>query len=210
MARPERPVLVIVAGPNGAGKTTIAHLGPGGILREFFGNQPVLRLNADDLARRLEAAGARPSDETNLFAARETDAALARAIDERRSVVVETVLSSDKYRPLLNAARAASFIVVLVYVCLRSPTLSRQRVRQRVAKGGHGVPDDRIAPRWARSLDNLEWFGLRADAVFVYDNSGRTPVTLFSRSEHGVEAPGLADRKLPRALAARLRALQGG
>lgn len=205
MAKESAPAWIIVAGPNGAGKTTIAQPGAGGILRDFDPDGAILRLNADERARELEAAGAPPSDATNLRAAKDIDAALARAIDAGRSVAVETVLSSNKYRPLVRRARAAGFTIVLVYVCLRSPELSARRVRRRVKRGGHDVPPDRIARRWAASLENLEWFGLRADSVFVFDNSGRVPKSCsaghrMAPARHSA-AKRRCRRRLPRACA---------
>jgi predicted ABC-type ATPase len=164
------PLLVIVAGPNGAGKTTIAAPGPGGLL-EIFGLDAAERLNADEEALRLIADGAPPGPDTQLAAARAIDARLAAAIEARRSVLVETVLSSDKYRPLTDRARAQGYRTALVYVALQHYLLSARRVKLRVAAGGHDVPADRLAPRWKRSLENLVWFGARADAVYVLDNS---------------------------------------
>lgn len=203
------PVWIIVAGPNGAGKTTVAGDGPGGILREFDPDGAILRLNADERARAFESEGAAPSDATNLRAAQAVDNDLCDAIDAGRSVAVETVLSSDKYRPLVARAKARGFTIVLVYIVLRTPQLSALRVARRVARGGHDVPADRIERRWRASLANLEWFGLRADHVYVLDNSGRAPALLFSRTAHGIETPGL-DRALPAPIAARLRALRDG
>ena len=183
MAANTRPLLVFVAGPNGAGKTTIATPGPGGLLHTF-GLDPSLRLNADEETRRLIAFGAPDAPATNLEAARRTDEALANAIDAGRSVLVETVLSSDKYRPLLERARERGFDIALVYVCLRRPDISAGRIRQRVREGGHDVPADRLEPRWRKSLLNLVWFGARADAVYILDNSGGGdgPILLTSLS----------------------------
>ena len=209
MAQDGGPAWIIVAGPNGAGKTTIAHLGPGGILRTFLSGNDVRRLNADDRARALEAEGQPRSAATNLIAAQQIDAELEAALTERRSVVVETVLSSNKYRRLVRRARAGDFNIVLVYVCLRSPALAKRRVALRVKSGGHNVPADRIERRWSSSLENLEWFGVRADAVYVFDNSNEDggPVLLFSRIGKERHAPGLDDETLPAPIARRLRAI---
>src|SRR3954453_19934714 len=60
------------------------------------------------------------------------------------SFIVETVLSSDKYRQRVLNARAIGFSVTMVYVTLRSPELAVKRVKQRFENGGHGVPEDKI------------------------------------------------------------------
>lgn len=208
---------MIVAGPNGAGKTTIAAPGSGGLLA-LFGLDATERLNADDETARLITAGAPATPETNLDAARRIDARLAEAIAQGRSVLVETVLSSDKYRPLLDAARAKGFRTVLVYVALQHALVSAQRVKRRVAEGGHDVPADRLGPRFRRSLDNLVWFGARADAVYVLDNSagGSGPALLVAITpeeafaDHGFIAvlPGKLGKSIAAMLAER-KALAG-
>ncbi len=209
MAQDGGPAWIIVAGPNGAGKTTVAHTGPGGILSTFLQNQAPYRLNADERARTLEAAGAPHSPATSLLAAQQIDEELETALRTGRSVVVETVLSSNKYRRLIRLSRARGFSVLLVYVCLRSPGLSRRRVALRVKAGGHDVPADRLAPRWLASLDNLAWFGARADAVYVFDNSevDGGPRLLYARTPTLRQAPGLDDDTLPHPIARALRAL---
>jgi predicted ABC-type ATPase len=50
-----------------------------------------------------------------------------------------------------------------------------ERVRLRVRKGGHDVPDDKIKSRRAKSLEQLGWFFEQADYALVYDNSSAEP-----------------------------------
>ena len=59
----------------------------------------------------------------------------------------ETVLSSDKLRPRIDAARQARFAVILIFVTVRDSRLNIARVAQRRALGGHGVPGERIVAR---------------------------------------------------------------
>jgi predicted ABC-type ATPase len=44
-------------------------------------------------------------------------------------------------------------------------------VRYRTQIGGHGVPEEKIAARYSRSLKNFDWFAERSDIVFLIDNS---------------------------------------
>ncbi|NOS70193.1 MAG: hypothetical protein HOP33_09710 [Verrucomicrobia bacterium] len=91
------------------------------------------------------------------------------------AVAVETVLSTDKYRPVVEQLRRDGGMFNLIYVGLNSPELSRQRVAARVAKGGHPVPEEKLAGRWQRSLEHLPWFASRADHFFIFDNSDSNP-----------------------------------
>ncbi len=98
---------------------------------------------------------------------------------------VETVLSTAKYRRLVSLAKTLRFEIRLTYVILDSPLRSIERVRLRVAKGGHDVPDDRVVSRYARSLEQMPWFLDQADRASIYDNSGASPREI-SRKEGGV------------------------
>jgi predicted ABC-type ATPase len=46
------------------------------------------------------------------------------------------------------------------------------RVRLRVAQGGHDVPEDKIVSRYSRSLDLLLPAIRETDRAYVFDNSG--------------------------------------
>jgi predicted ABC-type ATPase len=50
-----------------------------------------------------------------------------------------------------------------------------ERVRLRVAQGGHAVDEERIRARRERSFRQLPWFLDQADRVLIFDNSGSTP-----------------------------------
>src|SRR3954470_12324159 len=164
------PILVIVAGPNGSGKTTFVRTGAlAGTL-----NVPAVSINADDLAREM-ASGGQPTDEQSLRAARISDARLDAELAAGRSVVVETVLSSDKFKPRITAARAAGYAVILIYVSVRRAELNVERVATRWRLGGHAVPLDRILARRMRSHAMFSWFARRADEVYVFDNSTAVP-----------------------------------
>jgi predicted ABC-type ATPase len=54
---------------------------------------------------------------------------------------------------------------------LRSPELHIQRVRARVAKGGHDIPEQKIRERYDQSRRNLIWLLPLLAALRLYDNS---------------------------------------
>ncbi len=172
MAAPE---FWIVAGPNGAGKTTCVQKEP--IARILPG---VTFLNPDDRTlSKLHHLGYRgfrdapPEIQHRLFieSANEVQRDLEFRIEAGSPVGVETVLSSEKYCPIVERVRAARGFVGLIYVALSSPQLAVDRVAERVRKGGHGVPPSKIESRWFRSLTNLKWFARHATAFWVFDNS---------------------------------------
>ena len=169
------PEFWLVAGPNGAGKTTCVQKEP---ICQLL--PAVTFFNPDDRTlEKLHALGYQgfadaPRDvqaRTFIEAADEVLEELEKAIEQNGPVGVETVLSSEKYRPLVESVVARQGFVGLIYIALSSPSIAAQRVKARVEHGGHDVPADRIEQRWKRSLQNLGWFASKATAFWVIDNS---------------------------------------
>jgi predicted ABC-type ATPase len=169
------PELWLVAGPNGAGKTTLVQQEP---LRDLL---PHVRfVNADDqtLERLRDRGFAEFADappdvqrETFIASAEAVLRELEQAIAEGEAIGVESVLSTGKYEPLVDEVLRRGGTFHFVYVALDSPDRAVRRVASRVGEGGHGVPADRIAARWHRSLEHLPRFARRATWFWIYDNS---------------------------------------
>ena len=89
----------------------------------------------------------------------------------RQSFLVETTLSGNTYLKMMARAKAAGYLVVLLYVGTEDVEINLQRVRQRVRKGGHDVPEEDQRRRYPRSLANLERALKLADEAILFDNS---------------------------------------
>jgi predicted ABC-type ATPase len=162
-----RPRLWIVAGPNGSGKSTVYGRND---LVGFDGS--VWIINPDLLTVRLQETESLPLLDANLSAVQRIEAWLDASIRVHQTIGVETVLSSSKYRRLIEMARSHDFEVHLIYVFVDSVEEQLNRIRHRVAKGGHDVPADKVRLRRTRSFEQLEWFFYQSDRAWVYDNSG--------------------------------------
>jgi predicted ABC-type ATPase len=90
------------------------------------------------------------------------------------------------------AAKKRKFTIRLIYVLLNSPQLNIERVRLRVAKGGHDVPTEKILERRERSLSQLPWFLTQADHAWLFDNSGAKPQLIGTKSEGKIELTSAA------------------
>lgn len=165
------PSFWIVAGPNGSGKSSLLSENTD---IESFGRS-VWIMNPDNLALRIRDVEGIDLAAANLEAVKRIEAWLDISIRAYQSVGVETVLSTDKYRRLVIAAKARRFDVRLIYVLLDSPERNVERVRLRVAKGGHDVPESKVRDRRVRSLKQLPWFLDKADDAWIFDNSGASP-----------------------------------
>ncbi|HLW93231.1 MAG TPA: hypothetical protein VKS78_18260 [Roseiarcus sp.] len=87
---------------------------------------------------------------------------------------------------------------------LRTADQNVERVKTRVAKGGHDVPEDKIRERRERSFQQLPWFLDQADLALIYDNSAASPI-LIGRKRHGVIR---LDPKAPDEIKAAVRTLE--
>lgn len=167
------PTCWIIAGPNGAGKTTFA-------LEYLPRVAGVARfINAD-----LIAAGLSPlAPERELLAAgrifrREIDACIAA----RESFAFETTLAGRGYVLFVDRLRSDGWRVELIYLALPSVEMSRLRVAERVAHGGHGIPLADIERRFPRSLHHLlADFCHRVDRCTCFMNDGEQPVLVFEQ-----------------------------
>lgn len=171
---------MIIGGPNGSGKssayenTDIEALG-----------RSVWIINPDLLTRRIQDIEKLELGPANLEAVERIEVWLYASVRTHQTVGVETVLSTDKYRNLVDLAIQLGFHVHFVYVILDSPERNVRRVRLRVQKGGHDVPDAKVRERYDRSLQQLPWFLERADQAWVFDNSGSKP-RLMVKKERGI------------------------
>lgn len=132
------PEAVIIAGCNGAGKTTFARqlvptLYPG-----------ITFLNVDEISRE-SLPPLHP-----VRAGREFLRRLGAAVSRNDSFVLETTLSSRFYERQIRSWKAKNYRVVLHFIELPSPDMAVRRVAERVAAGGHDVPEADIQRRFVR------------------------------------------------------------
>jgi len=184
--------LFIIAGPNGVGKTTFA--------REFLPNYADCRnfVNAD-----LIAQGMAPfSPETAAFRAGKMMLIEIQSFADRRlPFAFETTLSGRSCMGLLRRLRAQGYKVHLFFLWVESVDLALSRVRERVVRGGHNVPEAVVRRRFDRSIRNfLVHYRRLADFWTLFDNSGATPrVVAFEKNEE----VRIIDKSLYSALAKR-------
>lgn len=104
-------------------------------------------INPDELSKRIERREQLPQQDANLEAVKRIEHWLYASVHAHQTVGVETVLSTDKYRRLVLEAKRRGFVVCMIFVFLSDAQLNVERVRIRVLKGGHDVPEDRIRSR---------------------------------------------------------------
>jgi predicted ABC-type ATPase len=128
--------------------------------------------NPDEAASRIRSVNPRLSAaEANSEAWKQGKRLLQRAITERLNFAFETTLGGNTIPALLSSALSAGLHVRIWYVGLSSIELHIARVRARVEKGGHAIPEQKIRDRYDRSRFNLIRLMPRLTELIVYDNS---------------------------------------
>ena len=141
-----RPVLYVLAGVNGAGKSSV---GGHGLTRAGLA-----WFNPDAFAHAwMAATGCAPAD-ANATAWTEGMRRLDAAIAQGQSFAFETTLGGRSVPARIRHASRTH--EVLVWFCgLATPEQHLERVRQRVAAGGHDIPEAKVRERWHSAIANL-------------------------------------------------------
>jgi predicted ABC-type ATPase len=185
------PDLFIIAGPNGAGKTTY--------VKRFLPQEMRCRefVNAD-----LIAAGLSPfaPDRVAFEAGRIMLRRLRELFERRESFSFETTLTGFGYTHLLREMKTAGYRIRLDFLWIPDLAITRARVKQRVKKGGHDIPDEVQQRRFGKGLRLLlEHYRPLLDYWRLYDNTGSQP-RLVVEEENGwlriAAAPKLAQIEL--------------
>lgn len=188
------PQFWIAAGPNGAGKSTL-------VSRRLVDRLTVI--DPDRIAAGLPRLADGRLDEVE--AGRRAVALRTRCLDERLSFLIETTMSGAGPLRVMERARAAGFKVTLVYVGVDDVELSRSRVGDRVAAGGHDIPVAAILRRYPDTMGKLATALEMVDRAYVIDNSERHRRLLLNREGDRVtyvaaDLPAWALQAIPEAM----------
>jgi len=93
-------------------------------------------------------------------------------VDQGVDFSFETVMSHQSKVNFLTYCKSYGYITYLYYVATDGVEINIQRVANRVAKGGHNVPEVKIRDRYEKSLALLYSALKEADRAFLLDNSG--------------------------------------
>ncbi len=159
-----KSVLIVIAGPNGSGRTTITSK----ILRHEWMEDAVY-VNPDQVAQ--ERFGDWNSKEAVIQAVQYCEKQREDCLLAGKSLIFETVLSSDGKVDFIRRAREAGFFIRIFFVATSHPSINASRIAQRVMEGGHDVPITKVISRYSKSILNCKRCVSLADRVYVYDNS---------------------------------------
>lgn len=161
------PNLFIISGCNGAGKTTASFT----ILPELL--QVREFVNADEIARGLSPF---QPEKVSIEAGKIMLRRLQELLFQKVDFAFETTLSTRSFVEFIKQAKETGYTINLIYYWLDSSELAIERVRIRVAEGGHHIPTDTIIRRYYAGLKNfINLYKDKVDYWMLIDNSKTEP-----------------------------------
>ena len=140
-------------------------------------------VNSDEIAMRLspgkpEAAAIRAS---RIMLER-----MNELLDRRADFGVETTLATRSLLQVIEDAKNLGYVIILIYFWLNSPDMAVERVKKRVASGGHNVSEPTIRRRYIQGQINLmvRYIPI-VDSWMIFDNSS-TPASMIAEGGVGM------------------------
>jgi predicted ABC-type ATPase len=166
-------ILYVVAGCNGAGKTTASF----NILPQILECREYV--NADEIARGISPFN---QEGVSIEAGRIMLSRINELIDMEVNFAFETTLASKNFKNTIQLAKDKGYLVTLIFFWLRNENLAIKRVQNRVAEGGHFIPEDVIKRRYLSGIKNLfNLYWELPDIILVYDNTDILPEVIVSK-----------------------------
>jgi len=153
--------LRLVAGPNGSGKSTFTDK----ILKNHV-NLGVY-INPDDIAKTLAGDELSRAKEAQQAAVQLREQLLL----EGKTMTYESVMSHYSHLEFLQRAKKNGYRTYLYFIGVEDPEISKVRVKNREKIGGHGVPEEKITPRYKRTMAQLFEACKQVNRAYIFDNS---------------------------------------
>ena len=179
------PNLYIISGCNGSGKTTASYT----VLPEMLGCTQFV--NSDEFAKSFSPFN--PAD-ASISAGRFMLLKIRYLLGRKEDYSIETTLATRSLMRTIEEAKENGYSVTLLYFWINSPDLAVKRVKDRVAAGGHSIPEHVIRRRYDMGLRYFfnDYMPV-SDRWILVDNS-QVPFTLIAegdRSQTTIQDPEL-------------------
>lgn len=149
-------VFTIIGGVNGVGKSSLS-----GVLSSENTELGII-VDADKFT--AKCGGDR------IKGGKAAIATINDCLDRQINFTQETTLSGVKTLKTIKRARDLNYYIRLYYVGISSANESIKRIRNRVDKGGHNIPDDDVKRRYLKRFDDLAKVLPYCNEVRFYDN----------------------------------------
>ena len=168
--------IYIIAGSNGAGKTTFAKK----FLPEYAKCPNFV--NADLIAQGLSPF---EPEKAAIKAGKLVLQQIHEFAESGKDFAFETTLSGKSYANLFGDLKRKGYALHLFFLWIPNTELAIDRIKGRVAEGGHNIPNEDVNRRFARSLSNF--FNLYKSFLtswMLFNNAGVKP-ELIAKGKNG-------------------------
>lgn len=154
------PLAVFLVGTNGSGKSS---------LRNYL-NLSDIQTNIDpDVLNRVYRN--KYPDNYQIEAGKQALKMYDDALKNGLNICLESTLAERGTMQRVIAAKDAGYFTLAYYIGLNSVELNLERIAQRVARGGHDIPENIVRRRFHESADNLVLVKDYLDEIYLLDNS---------------------------------------
>ena len=169
------PNLYIISGCNGAGKTTASYT----VLPEILNCEEFI--NADEIARGLSPFN---PDKAAIEAGRIMLSRINDFLKKKIDFAFETTLASKSFLNTIKKASEKGYDVTLLFFWLDSVELAIERVKTRVAEGGHDIPAKVIKSRYFSGIKNLFDLYIPICDYWMITNNSNPNLELIAEGNH--------------------------
>ena len=160
-----KKVFYLFAGVNGAGKSTLYNLA---MINKNIKNS--IRINTDEIVKEI---GDWKNNSDQIKAAKIAINLRNDCFIKGKSFNEETTLTGKTILKTIDRAKELGYELQLFYVGVSSPEIAKERIKNRVEKGGHNIENNIVEKRYYESLKNLKDVISKFDKVQLYDNSNK-------------------------------------
>lgn len=146
----------IIGGVNGAGKSSLT-----GVLCGLFSDLGII-VDTDSITAKLGG--------DKLRGGKKAVEIIAGCLEKGVNFTQETTLSGQKTLRTITSAKKNDYFIRLYYVGISTAEESVLRIKNRVRKGGHSIPDADVLRRFEKRFEDLAKILPYCDEVHFYDN----------------------------------------
>ncbi len=172
------PKLYIISGCNGAGKTTASYT----ILPEMLDCREFV--NADEIARGISPF---KPESVSIQAGKIMIERISNLMANGTDFAIETTLATKIYAKIIKYAQERGYRVTLLFFWLSMPNLAVERVKMRVASGGHNIEEKTIRRRYDIGIKNLFSLYIPLCEYWMIINNSTIPQELIAEGGKSME-----------------------
>lgn len=149
-------IYTIIGGVNGVGKSSLT-----GVLSAKSNDLGVI-IDTDKITAKLGG--------DKLKGGKAAIERIDQSLEMGINFTQETTLSGSRTLKTIKKAIDRNYYIRLYYIGVNSAEESIRRIKNRVEKGGHSIPDDDVIRRYGKRFDDLLTILPYCNEVYFYDN----------------------------------------